>query len=189
MAKTILPLLSGEASGKIADAMVFFNWKGLNVVRKWTIPANPRDPLQKPVRTKFAAMGKNILAMTTKPATEGKIIGLIKAVTPADMIWNAYFVKQTLEYVKTAANWTSIKAALDGASAAGQFSASAVALAMAEIATGVAYSEAVPAALQLYMGAYAAFLLALVGTTSYAGNPAAWSTFHVTSFAKDYTTA
>lgn len=189
MAKTILPLLSGEASGKLANAMVFFNWKGLNVVRKWTIPANPRETLQKQVRTKFAAMGKNILAMATKPATEGKIVGLIKAKAPADIIWNAHFVKQTLEYIKSATNWTAIKSAQTGATAALQFVTSAADLGMVEIATGVAYSEAVSAALQLYLGAYAAYVLGLSGTTNYGTDPAAWLTATVTAFAKDYTTA
>ncbi len=27
------------ASGKLADALVFFSWKGINVVRGWVIPA------------------------------------------------------------------------------------------------------------------------------------------------------
>ena len=43
MAKVYMPLLSAQASGKLAKSMVHFYWKGLNVVRQWVIPTNPRD--------------------------------------------------------------------------------------------------------------------------------------------------
>lgn len=42
MAKLKAPLLSLGASGKLADALVFFPWKGLNVVREYVIPSNPQ---------------------------------------------------------------------------------------------------------------------------------------------------
>jgi len=65
MAKVVMPLLSAEASGKIADTMVFFYWKGRNVVRRWVTPTNPRSAGQKNIRTRLAAMGKNLAAMVT----------------------------------------------------------------------------------------------------------------------------
>jgi len=43
MAKTNAPLLSFGARGKLADALVFFPWKGINAVRKYVIPANPKS--------------------------------------------------------------------------------------------------------------------------------------------------
>ncbi|MBA7687234.1 hypothetical protein ES703_95695 [subsurface metagenome] len=46
MAKLKAPLLSMGASGKIGDIMVFFPWKGINVVREYVIPANPKTALQ-----------------------------------------------------------------------------------------------------------------------------------------------
>lgn len=42
MAKLKAPLFSFSASGKIADALVYFGWKGLNVVRQYVIPSNPK---------------------------------------------------------------------------------------------------------------------------------------------------
>lgn len=42
MAKLKAPLFSFGASGKIADALVYFPWKGLNVVREYVVPANPK---------------------------------------------------------------------------------------------------------------------------------------------------
>jgi len=46
MAKLKAPLMSLGASGKLGDALVFFPWKGLNVVREYVIPANPKTALQ-----------------------------------------------------------------------------------------------------------------------------------------------
>lgn len=46
MAKLKAPLLSLGASQAIGKALVFFNWKGLDVVREYVVPANPRTALQ-----------------------------------------------------------------------------------------------------------------------------------------------
>ncbi|MBA7645921.1 hypothetical protein ES703_53681 [subsurface metagenome] len=43
MAKLKAPLLSLGASGAIGKALVFFNWKGLDVVREYVIPSNPKS--------------------------------------------------------------------------------------------------------------------------------------------------
>ncbi len=42
MAKLKAPLMSLGASGKLGGALVFFGWKGLDVVREYVIPSNPR---------------------------------------------------------------------------------------------------------------------------------------------------
>jgi len=46
MAKLNAPLFSFKASGKIANALVYFGWKGLNVVRSYVVPANPKTDAQ-----------------------------------------------------------------------------------------------------------------------------------------------
>ncbi|MBA7574179.1 hypothetical protein ES708_15981 [subsurface metagenome] len=46
MAKVISPLFSFGASGQLAKSIVFFPWKGLNVVRQWVCPANPKSSAQ-----------------------------------------------------------------------------------------------------------------------------------------------
>lgn len=43
MAKVNAPLLSFEARGQIAKAVVHFPWKGINAVRQYVIPANPQS--------------------------------------------------------------------------------------------------------------------------------------------------
>jgi len=46
VAKLKAPLLSLGASGAIGKSLVFFNWKGLDVVREYVIPANPKTTAQ-----------------------------------------------------------------------------------------------------------------------------------------------
>lgn len=43
MAKLNAPLFSFNASGKLAGALVYFGWKGLDCVRSYVIPANPQS--------------------------------------------------------------------------------------------------------------------------------------------------
>lgn len=46
MAKLKAPLMSLGASGALGKALVFFGWKGLDVVREYVIPANPKTAAQ-----------------------------------------------------------------------------------------------------------------------------------------------
>lgn len=46
MAKLKAPLMSLGASQQLGKALVFFNWKGLDVVREYVVPSNPRTPPQ-----------------------------------------------------------------------------------------------------------------------------------------------
>lgn len=43
MAKLKAPLMSLGAAGALGKALVFFGWKGLDVVREYVIPANPKS--------------------------------------------------------------------------------------------------------------------------------------------------
>jgi len=55
MAKVTAPLLSFSASGKIADTLVAFSWKGISVMRQYVIPTNPNTAAQVTQRTLFTA--------------------------------------------------------------------------------------------------------------------------------------
>ncbi|MBA7637384.1 hypothetical protein ES703_45028 [subsurface metagenome] len=55
MAKLKMPLGSLGASGQIGKALVYFPWKGLNVVREHVVPANPKSTAQRAQRTLFTA--------------------------------------------------------------------------------------------------------------------------------------
>jgi len=50
MARVTGPLMSMDASGTIAGAIVFSRWKGLPYVRRHAIPSNPKSPKQTSVR-------------------------------------------------------------------------------------------------------------------------------------------
>jgi len=55
MAKVKGPLFSLSASGQIAKTLVYGDWKGIDVVRKYVIPANPNTAGQQTQRGIFAA--------------------------------------------------------------------------------------------------------------------------------------
>jgi hypothetical protein len=56
MAKLTAPLFSFGASGKLANALVFLKWKGLDDVRQYVVPTNPQTPAQTTQRiTNFKA--------------------------------------------------------------------------------------------------------------------------------------
>ena len=53
MAKVKGPLFSLSASGQIAKTLVYGDWKGIDVVRKYVIPANPNTAAQQTQRGYF----------------------------------------------------------------------------------------------------------------------------------------
>lgn len=53
MAKLTGPLFSLAASGKLAKSLVYMKWKGIDDVRKYVIPANPRSDDQMTQRGYF----------------------------------------------------------------------------------------------------------------------------------------
>lgn len=55
MAKVTAPLISLDARGKLADTLVFGNWKGIPTVRQYVIPSNPRTSAQIAQRDLMAA--------------------------------------------------------------------------------------------------------------------------------------
>lgn len=192
MAKVSGPLLSLDASGKIGDAMVHFNWKGTHCVRNWLKPTNPQSITQKIIRQKIAAMGKNMVKIETPKPTllaGSKMYSMLKDKTPAGQIWNAYFGKQTMDHVKDDANMASLSNALFGClSTVGVWKQNATTLGM-ETLTGAQYASTISPELQLFMGGYAAYKLALSSYTSkYDTYPSNWAIAAISNFATDYYT-
>lgn len=73
MAKVKAPLFSFRASGSIADSLVFFPWKGLNCIRSWVSPSNPKTSGQTTQRGYLAACVAKIhaaLALAANPLDE-----------------------------------------------------------------------------------------------------------------------
>ncbi|MBA7629675.1 hypothetical protein ES703_37178 [subsurface metagenome] len=71
MAKVQAPLFGLGARNSIGQAVTYFPWKGLNVVRKYVIPANPNTTLQAAQR---ALMTAAVLAFHTALYTAGDMI-------------------------------------------------------------------------------------------------------------------
>jgi hypothetical protein len=60
----------GNMRQQLNKTFVFFKWKGLNVVRSYTIPANPNTVLQQAQRNKFKALlpiAQNLLILIIQP--------------------------------------------------------------------------------------------------------------------------
>lgn len=77
MAKLKAPLLSLGAAGAIGKALVFFPWKGLDVVREYVIPSNPQTVKQTTQRgylTDAVAAVHAAQADATDPLNEEDII-------------------------------------------------------------------------------------------------------------------
>lgn len=53
MAKTTSPLFSMKASGQLGKSLVYMSWKGINDVRTYVIPANPKSAGQQTQRGFF----------------------------------------------------------------------------------------------------------------------------------------
>ena len=60
MAKLTGPLMSLDARGKIANALVFIGWKGIKTVRQWVVPANPKSIGQGDARLVLGGTGRAV---------------------------------------------------------------------------------------------------------------------------------
>lgn len=78
MALSTGPLFSLDARGQIGKAIVFSIWKGVNYVRRWTVPQNPQSADQVVVRT--------ILTDGSQKWKDGTITSGDK------LLWNAFAV-------------------------------------------------------------------------------------------------
>jgi len=103
MAKVTGPLFSIEARGKIADAMVFFPWKGRNIVREWKAPSNPQTGAQGDRRIMLGGLGRagGPVAKTSLYAEYAR------AVTPSGQTWLSELVRYMMvTYFDTSAHFT-----------------------------------------------------------------------------------
>ncbi|GAI12269.1 unnamed protein product, partial [marine sediment metagenome] len=77
MAKVNAPLFSFGASGKLANALVYFGWKGLNCVRSYVVPSNPKTDAQNTQRGYLTA------AVAAIHAAEGDVTNPLVAADKA----------------------------------------------------------------------------------------------------------
>ncbi|MBA7531689.1 hypothetical protein ES705_23910 [subsurface metagenome] len=102
MAKLKAPLLSLGASGKLADALVYFPWKGLNVVREYVIPSNPKTTGQTTQRGYMTAAVTGIhtaQADTDNPldSEDAQAYALYASCAPSPRTWFNQAVKDWID--------------------------------------------------------------------------------------------
>lgn len=98
MAKLKAPLFSLGASGQLGKALVFFGWKGLNVVREHVVPSNPKTTLQNTQRSYMTTMVNHIHTAqghATRPliAIDTAAYALLGSTYPTPRTWFNQAVK------------------------------------------------------------------------------------------------
>lgn len=102
MAKLKGPLFSLGASQQLGKALVYFSWKGLNVVREYVIPSNPKTAAQQKQRGYLTTMVTAIhaaQASTAHPFGETDVMGyaLWASVVKAATTWFNQAVKNGID--------------------------------------------------------------------------------------------
>jgi len=92
MALVTAPLLSLDASGKVADALVFSKWKGRNYVRALVRPSNPKSGGQTGMRVMFKFLSQNWATLSTSSKATWAALAEAAAVAP----FNSFMQKNLL---------------------------------------------------------------------------------------------
>jgi len=185
MAKVTGPLMSISASGKIADSIVFFAWKGLNVVRQWIVPANKMSADQGNFRTMLGGTGKAV----GKISSAGEIAAQLVSgnMIPGGQTKQSYIVKYILtNYLYNATVFASELALCTGHTAYTSFGGLATALTIVDFSLPYDTIATYDKALGLYLIAKTGIALGLTGTP-WTTALTAWTTAHVYSMGKDMT--
>jgi len=187
MAKVTGPLFSISASGKLGDAMVFFGWKGVNVVRGYVIPSNPQSTGQGDQRIIMGGTGRAVGEIKPSKAFAQQLIDL--NLIPGGQTKQSFLVKYIIDhYLMNATAYAAELAELTAHTRYDSFQAGADTLGLVEFdldyATVVAYDKA----LGLYLIAKSAIALGLTGTP-YTTNITAWVTADVNGMINDFTAA
>ncbi len=185
MAKVTGPLYSMSASGKLADAMVFFAWKGVNVVRGWVKPSNPMSSGQGDQRLVLGGTGRSVgkIRPTFSFAQQLIDLGLI----PGGQTKQSFLVKYIIDhYIYDSSTYAAMLAALTGHTAYTAWQAAADSLGI--VAFDLDYAGYAPynKALGLYLIAKSAQALGFVGTP-YTTALASWVTADINGMVADFT--
>lgn len=86
MALVTGPLLSLDARGKVAGALVFSNWKGRPTVRQLVSPSNPKSAGQVATRAMFAFLAQNWAALSAANQATWETLAAATSISP----FNAY---------------------------------------------------------------------------------------------------
>lgn len=198
MAKVDGPLMSVEARGKIADALVFFPWKGRHVVRRWLKPEQPNTVDQGYVRSAMYAIGKfvsKILCLAKTSALDSVLYALYTDKAPNGLNWNAYACQGflglctaggafvTASFTALIAEYSAITAAVKSI-----WDAAATTVGLADFAFEYGYTDNIPAGCQLYFGALGCYINSVSAGAPYNTYPSGWASADVVALRDDMTT-
>lgn len=187
MAKVTGPLYSMRASGKIANSMVFFPWKGLAVVREWLKPANPMSAKQGDRRVIMGGTGRACgeVMPTSDFAQQFIDLNLI----PSGQTKQSYLVKYIMDhYLLGSTTYAAELALITGHTSYAAFGAGADALGIVEYDLDYAAIAPYNKALGLYLIAKTAIALGFTGTP-YTTALTAWVTADVNGMVADFAAA
>lgn len=187
MAKVTGPLYSMSASGKLADAMVFFGWKGVNVVRGWVKPSNPQSGAQGDQRIIIGGTGRAVGEIKPEKRFAQQLIDL--GLIPGGQTKQSFLVKYIIDhYLYNTTVYASELAALTGHAEYDVWQTAADTLGIVEFDLDYANIAAYNKALGLYLIAKAAIALGFTGTP-YTTALASWVTTDINGMIADFTTA
>jgi len=110
MAKLKGPLFSLGASQKLGDALVFFGWKGLNVVREYVVPSNPKTSGQTTQRGYLSLAVEKIHYAQAQAAmplaeTDTMALALWGSTFPTPRTWFNQQVKNVVDQLVAGKEW------------------------------------------------------------------------------------
>lgn len=191
MAKVSGPLFSLEARGKVGDAIVFFPWKGLHVVRQWLVPTNPKTGAQGTIRLIIGALGRS----TSVVQTAHDFASEVRAYMDAGLTWPSAISKYMIEnVVADGTAWDALVTEYEGHTAKAGFDSEAAALNLQEF--DVTYKgcadKADPGAI-LYLLAKFSTAWELLGTKGFQRAPyttalASWDIAAIQAMVAEFTT-
>jgi hypothetical protein len=187
MAKVTGPLMSMGASGKLANSIVFFPWKGTNVVREWLKPANPQSSGQGDRRIMVGGTGRAVGKIKAGSDFAQQLIDL--ELIPSGQTKQSYLVKYILtNYLTNPTTYATELANCTGHTAYTSFGAGADDLTLTEFDLDYADISPYDKALGLYLIAKASIALGLTGSP-YDTALSSWTATEIDAMVDDFTAA
>lgn len=189
MAKVTGPLFSVSATGKIADAIVFFGWKGRHVVRQWLKPANPKTSGQGDSRLICGALGRacSPIHKTSAVAADIRLYAAVGATWVSEII--SYMIKNV---INDGTAWDALVTEAEAHTVWAAFGTEAVALNLAQY--DISYkgcSDLAAPGTILYLIAKCLTNWELLGTKGFQRSPytialASWSEANIQSMVAEF---
>ena len=185
MAKVSGPLQSFSASGKLADCIVFFTWKGRNVVRQWLKPANPEASDQGDRRIIMGGTGRAVGKIVADSDFHDQLITL--ELIPGGQTKQSYLVKYIIDnYISNATNFSPELACLKAHGGSSDIGTAAGALNITEFDLDYAAVDPYDKRLGLYLIGKSSVALSFTGSP-YTKTFASWTSVQWNALAADFT--